>query len=546
MSFRHTTLAFSLLEALVALGLVTGVAAAAYAVFKPTWTGGQVSQEVARLEQLRRTIPGAYASAANFMGITNDPILATDIQPSPWGSFALQPATVDAPSDGWSASYAAVPTAACEALINAEMGREWTSISIDANPIADAPQGVNQCATSDAHTMQFVMWGGLRGMNGIGVLMPPGYPPRQPGPPGLPTPPVPVPVWPTAPAPGAPTMPTGGPPPAPSPPAAPAPPIPSPPPVAPAPGYPPVCSPPAPQQQPAACPSGEIQSVPPYGADGIIDQRDATCPWRYAGPVWGAWYAEANTCAPICAAPAAQSQAVACPSGQISSVSPYSADGVTQKRTASCPAPTGSYVWSAWSQTGTTCASVCTAPPTTTATVDRWESTSPGCPAGQVGTYSYQYEQAQTNTTSWHCPAPTGSATSTLTPGAWNNTGQTQDVVNTCAPAIPPPASYTNEQVCATFGVNVPGGCAAGAGVSVFVSGGFQVWTGGSFTVTINYNGASQTVTTYQVYPPSTYTVGGGTFSVSVDPEISNDCPAANPAFAGSCIDRVSGTVTGP
>lgn len=522
----QTETGFSLIEITIAAGLILGVSCALYAMFVPTNTSANVSNEAARLSQLRRTVTSLYVAAADFTGIATDPELSEDTGPSPWGSFAVGPATIVNPDDGWAATYQSLPPDACAKLVVTQLGDKWSTITVDDQNVTAAPTAIADCTSAApvTHVAVFAEWGGSRG--GLSGVLPPLNPvPRAPLPPGvpMPTPPAPAPSSPSPSplpsAPSPPSAPTGGPAPSPAPTPAPLPPVPV---------YPPTCVAPAPQTQAIACPSGEISDVSPYSADGINQKRVATCESQFGPIAWGAWNTTSDTCAPICAAPAAQNQAIACPTGQESSVSPYSVDGIAQHRIASCPAPTGSYVWSAWTTTGNTCAPVCTAPGPTTAT------RSVACPTGQSGTWD------QSQVTSYVCPAPTG-AYAVGSVGPWTTTS------NTCTPIAPPPATYASGEVCGTIGVDIVQQCAAGAGPSVFESP--NVWTGGSYTITITYNGSSQAVTAYTGQYGATTTnfvVGGGTFAVTADAEVTDNCPQANPAFAGSCVDHVSGSVSGP
>lgn len=111
----------------------------------------------------------------------------------------------------------------------------------------------------------------------------------------------------------------------------------------------------------AACPPGQL------GSDTWQQQqtRHASCasPGTAVDPTWGGWsntggrIGEVNTCAPVCVAPAPQTQSIGCPAGQTGSIS--------QQRDASCPAPTGPASWGPWYQTGSTCAPTAPPPPAT-------------------------------------------------------------------------------------------------------------------------------------------------------------------------------------
>ena len=125
---------------------------------------------------------------------------------------------------------------------------------------------------------------------------------------------------------------------------------------------------------------------------------------------------------------------------------------------APCLTGVGSEAWSAWTDTGATRNQVntctnCPAPSTQTQT--QWVGASAACPAGQVGSYTWEAEQSQTRTLSYNCPA----GTSTLPPAtvggwsAWANTGATRNAVNTCAP----PAVTCTAATRHFRSVNIPG-----------------------------------------------------------------------------------------
>ncbi len=109
------------------------------------------------------------------------------------------------------------------------------------------------------------------------------------------------------------------------------------------------CAPcPGPETRSRACPSGQLGS--------ITDQRVFVCSGAGA---WGNWAQVANTCAPACVLPTpgsqtstetrAASHTLACPAGQTGTITQERQEQRTQTRSASCPAPTGAFVWSAWS-----------------------------------------------------------------------------------------------------------------------------------------------------------------------------------------------------
>jgi hypothetical protein len=197
--------------------------------------------------------------------------------------------------------------------------------------------------------------------------------------------------------------------------------------------------------QPAACPSGQISSVSPYGPNGVTQGRSSSCPQPYGPVVWTPWTPIASTCAPICSAPptatGSGTQPASCPAGQVTA---SGAASFTQTRTTtttySCPAPTGPYTtnpttYGAWSPTvASACAPACVAPATATGSQTQTIKVTPGCPAPQTGNYYYSQNQTRTTSTTYSCPAPTGPyTTNPTTYGAWSNSGAGYNIVNTCS-----------------------------------------------------------------------------------------------------------------
>ena len=185
----------------------------------------------------------------------------------------------------------------------------------------------------------------------------------------------------------------------------------------------PVCEVPDPNPQTETRPGGSC----PVGQLGTITESRTltyTCPAPTGSPTieHSEWAVSENTCAPICVAPAPTTtpQTLACPSGQLGQIVQE------QTTTWTCPAPTGSptSTTSGWTTTSNTCAPACVAPPSTT------EPRTMECPAGQWGRI------VQEQTTTWTCPAPTGSPTSTTSGWA--------EISNTCA-SCPAPASETED-----------------------------------------------------------------------------------------------------
>jgi|SRR5690348_5350384 len=242
-----------------------------------------------------------------------------------------------------------------------------------------------------------------------------------------------------------------------------------------------------------------------------------------------------------CVPPAPSTQDVpatlGCPAGQIGQ------ENVVYHQVAdwSCPAPSGMPVEGPWTTTSTTvvsntCAPKCVAPPTTSTP----QSQTASCPSGQVykGGPATTFTQTRTATTSWSCPALTGSPVSSTTYTAWSPAAGT-----VCAPTPPPAAwSISTQQMCVhpvvpLGGMGGGGACSAGSTESWSSSGGLDC----TYTVKIAYNGSSGSTTVDNplsagVGPftrSATVTVAGHAFKVSVTTN-------ASTAPTGTC----SGSVT--
>jgi hypothetical protein len=143
-----------------------------------------------------------------------------------------------------------------------------------------------------------------------------------------------------------------------------------------------------------------------------------------------------------------QDRQVACPAGQISSVSPYSANGIAQHRDSFCNSPYGASGWTPWVQTGSTCAPICTPPATLVEHPTQPAACLPGrlTPAG-AGSFT----QTRQRTTTYACPAPTGPYTTAV--GTWSAWSPLESAA--CAPQCVAPAPTTGSQ-------GVTGVCPAG------------------------------------------------------------------------------------
>ena len=160
------------------------------------------------------------------------------------------------------------------------------------------------------------------------------------------------------------------------------------------------CVPQAPEESTA-------QATCPTGYGGVIThRRTSSCADERATPQWSAWTEISRDCQPLCVVPAEEEIVEACPTGY--------AGEIRRKRTATCPAATGSPSWGPFVEISNTCVPLCQVPNPSTQT--RWLPASGACGAGYSGTRSWEYEETRTGS----CPQLTGSVAWT----SWVSTGQ--------------------------------------------------------------------------------------------------------------------------
>ena len=210
------------------------------------------------------------------------------------------------------------------------------------------------------------------------------------------------------------------------------------------------CSAPAPEWRPApykgACPAGMTGTGSNWTTG---ERRTWTCPSPSGSPTTTGWvwdgtpgvFVDNGDCAANCVAPAPESRWLTstspCPSGGTESIE------YREQRSASCPSPTGSYVWGSWADTGdrrnyVACPPApptCSAPAPSSTAISRSltnETRDAGCPFGQSGQHiqSRTRTESGTRTTTWACPGPTSS-----TSDSWSGSvsyGTWATVSNSC------------------------------------------------------------------------------------------------------------------
>src|SRR5690348_8737583 len=214
-----------------------------------------------------------------------------------------------------------------------------------------------------------------------------------------------------------------------------------------------------------------------------------------------------------------------CPAGQLGQENVV----YHQEAVWSCPNEFGSPVEGPWTTTSTTvvsntCAPKCVAPAPTSVT----QSQRASCPAGQVykGGPATTFTQTRTATTSWSCPASTGSPTPSTSYSAWSPATS-----SVCAPPPPPPppppALFTNTLSLTGGGQNNGGPCTVkatsfavsgvgmcGMGLAIGKFTGTLVYAGQSHNVSLSCTGTSASKTNCGA--STTFTLAGKTVTVSL------------------------------
>lgn len=350
---QHRQRGISLIEVMLAVGAMTLLSGAAFAIYQSSANNADVRAEQANIHTIARNADMTYGALGSYAGLTTAQAIADRVPPvsmnsgvglmSRWAQpVILEPATIDGrPNAGLKIVYHAVPTRAClklaaaasEGMYDLEIGD--TSVFHRSNngrpTVLDIQAATQQCR--NPAQLAFTYYGGATGLSAqvlTPVALPTPPPTSAPPPPAPVVAPPPVAVTPPAPSPGcaaAPTAPATGTTPAgqtcsfiwnsvaapacwaplalcvpiaaqpPIPTAPPAPPAVTPPIVPPV--ITPVCSAPLPLSESAAqtgvCPSGTLTIS---GANSFPQTRTRTttysCPDPFASPTaltgpWSAW-----------------------------------------------------------------------------------------------------------------------------------------------------------------------------------------------------------------------------------------------------------------
>ncbi|WP_080353060.1 type 4 pilus major pilin [Stenotrophomonas maltophilia] len=386
---------FGLVEVLLVLGVASAMAAAGWLLFGPTSVAADVKQTQMDFSETATAIDRSLGIVGGFSGLSTalvrtDGLAAQRLRQGEalrnvWGgSVSFVANTVKRGNDSFLVETRDVPKSACVRLIGAMAGDSavWDAQvngqSVYVGHKYDPATATVACERDGGDRVGFVYFSGLASGSSVAVspiALPPAPPSVDPVNASTPVGPVdgapevadamrgtPGVVPPGPPAIQPPFVPTA--PPAPATPTTPQPspvltPTPTPPPLA-------TCALPSPasrtetESQAVGCPAGQLGSL----TQSRSRAGTYACPEAWAAPVltwggWSAWATTSSTCAPACVLPnpsmqtntetRTASQTLACPSGQLGSITQTRQEQRTQTRAASCPASTGAYGWGAWS-----------------------------------------------------------------------------------------------------------------------------------------------------------------------------------------------------
>ncbi|TAA35550.1 large tegument protein [Pseudoxanthomonas winnipegensis] len=409
---------FALVEVLLVLGVASAMAAAGWLIFGPTSVAADVKQTQLDFSETANAIDRSLGILGGYSGLSSSLVQSDDLAAqrlrqgdalrNVWGgSVSFVANTVRRGNDSFLVETREVPKAACARLVAAMSGDPavWDA-QVDGESVYvgnryDPATAAAACQAHGGDRMGFVYFSGLASGSSVAVS-------------AIALPPAPVgvtpasPTTPVAPVDGAPSVGDA------------------------APGAAGVVSPGTPAAPPPAVPVAPPAPVVPQTPQPTPAVPPPSTP----------------TVLPVCTVPPTQAQNVNCPAGQVGTV--------TQQRVGYCGEVGGPYeawatgVYGPWATVSSTCAPACVAPSSTSVAITRpapVESQSLGCPTGQTGSIVQQRTRVETGTrtTSWACPAATGSPVSS-TSDSWSGTYSAASgwviTSNTCTTPAPPAKTY--------------------------------------------------------------------------------------------------------
>lgn len=404
---------YTLVEVLLVLGVSSAMAAAGWLLFGPTSVAADVKQTQLDFSETANAIDRSLGVVGGFSGLTTtlvqgDGLAAQrlrqgDALRNVWGgSVSFVANTVQRGNDSFLVETRDVPKTACARLIAAMAGdpavwdAQVNGESVYVGNQYDPANAATACEQHGGDRLGFVYLSGLASGSSVAVssiALPTAAPSVNPTNPTMP-------VGPVGGAPGVDDA---------------------------VPGTPGAVTPGMPVAPPPAVPAAPPAPATPTNPEPTATVLPPSTP----------------TVLPVCTVPPTQSQNVNCPAGQIGTV--------TQQREGYCGEVGGPYeAWATgtygpWTTVSSTCAPACVAPSPTSVAISRdapAERQNVGCPAGQVGEHWQQRSRVEngTRTTSWTCPALTGSPVSS-TSESWSGTYSAPSgwvtTSNTCATPAP-------------------------------------------------------------------------------------------------------------
>lgn len=410
---------YTLVEVLLVLAAMSAMAAAGWLLFGPTSVAADVKQTQMDFSETATAIDRSLGLVGGFSGLSTslvqtDGLAAQRLRQNGglanvWGgSVSFWPNTVKRGNDSFLVETRDVPKAACAKLFAAMAGdpavadAQVNGESVYVNNKYDPASAAIACEQHGGDRLGFVYFSGLASGSSVAVssialpTAPPSVNPTNPA----------TPAGPVGGAPGVDDA---------------------------APGTPGAVTPGTPVAAPPAVPTAPPAPATPTNPEPTPTVLPPSTP----------------TVLPVCTVPPTQTQNVNCPAGQIGAV--------TQQRVGYCGEVGGPYeAWATaaygpWATVSSTCAPACVAPSPTSVAISRdvpAERQNVGCPAGQVGEHWQQRNRVEngTRTTSWTCPALTGSPVSS-TSESWSDTFTATSgwvtTSNTCATPAPACANAT-------------------------------------------------------------------------------------------------------
>ena len=438
---------YSLVEILLAVGLVTILSVGGYAFFGLNSSSAQARAEQNRIHEIALGVESSYGATGGYGGITTAKVLQDKLVDNQllqegtlktnWGqSISITPQTIAKSNDGFMVTYPATPSEVCVKLVPALSTRAYR-ITVNNVRVQNGEedtlllsQMVSSCGAAKTVRVDFVFYtpsaSGLVASDPLELPSDPVVPTTPPTPtvpvkdpdpinnggdatnPGVVTP---TPI-PSLPAPSIPALPNPDPPSTVTPPTAPVPPVVTPPVIVP----PNVCSP-SESNAERIC-AANMYGIQVWNTKNICGTWDVPEAWA---PITTSTTMTSNTCQNCPGAATGEeyqwtNTTQYCAAGQYGVVNWQRQQRRTRSVTYNCPAGTRTLPgptyggWSGWGDTGANqgqSGSCNNCPGDENRPAEEWRGGSRACTNGQQGTESYEYLVRMDRTYRYNCPAGT-------------------------------------------------------------------------------------------------------------------------------------------